>query len=191
MNYRNIYSNLFNNSLYSCEYHSQYDWTLELLNKKFQKDEKITIIDIGSGRGHLLKKIHEQFPNAIITSVDLDNYHKLDFVKFFKYCDITSIEDRRALLGQKYDCLINLDFLEHIEEKYIDDILSLFSNLSSYCIIAVANHSDIWNGNELHLIQKNINWWKEKIETYFKIIYINKNKVNTLYFFEICIIPVN
>lgn len=129
--------------------------------------------------------IHTEFPNVKITSVDLDNFHNLDIINDFKYCDITSNEDRNKLLNKKYDCLINLDFLEHIEKKYIDDIIKLFSDLSSYCIIAVANHSDIFDGVELHLIQENNNWWKSKIEQQFNITYYKNNNRDTLYFYEV------
>ena len=34
--------------------------------------------------------IHNNFPNATITSVELDNFHNLDFVDNFHKCDITS-----------------------------------------------------------------------------------------------------
>lgn len=143
------------------------------------------LIDIGSGRGHMLKLIHNNFPNATITSADLDNFHNLDFVDYFNKCNIISSVDRNNLLKNKYDVLINLDFLEHIEEKYIDDILTTFHDLSKYCIISIANHSDILNGVELHLIQKNNDWWKSKLEDKFNITYYRDNGKDTLYMYEV------
>ena len=34
MDYYKIYTNAFNNKIYSAEYHIQYDWVIELLKKK-------------------------------------------------------------------------------------------------------------------------------------------------------------
>jgi len=49
----------------------------------------------------------------------------------------------------------------------------------------VANHSDIIDGIELHLIQENNDWWKTKIEKNFKIIHNRGNHANTLYMYEV------
>ena len=81
--------------------------------------------------------------------------------------------------------MINLDFLEHIEKKYIDDILTTFRDLSPYCIIAVANHSDIINGVQLHLIQENNDWWKSKLEDKFNITHYMDDGKNTIYMYEL------
>ena len=185
MDYLKTYTKAFDNKLYSYEHHIQYDWVIEKLKKKYSSNDTFTLIDVGSGRGHMLKMIHKYFPNSVITSVDLNNFHKLDFVNFFIKCDITSPDDRNNLLKNKYDVLINLDFLEHIEEKYIDIILETFHNLSPYCIISIANHSDCLDGIELHLIQKNNKWWKTKLEKNFNIISFNDNGKDTLYFYEV------
>jgi hypothetical protein len=91
----------------------------------------------------------------------------------------------RKGVKNKYDVLINLDFLEHIEEKYIDNILTTFRDLSPYCIIAIANHSDIQNDIELHLIQQNNDWWKSKLEDKFNITYYRDNDKDTLYMYEV------
>lgn len=80
------------------------------LKKKYSIHDPFRLIDIGSGRGHMLKLIHNNFPRAVITSVDLDNFHNLDFVDYFNKCNITSHNDRNNLLKNKYDVLINLDF---------------------------------------------------------------------------------
>jgi len=185
MDYHKIYTNAFSDKSYSAEHHVQYDWVIELLKKRYSTDEPFKILDIGSGRGHMLKLIHKNFPKTTITSVDLDNFHNLEFVDYFNKCDITSSVDRNYLLKNKYDVLINLDFLEHIEEKYINCILTTFHDLSPYCIIAVANHSDIHNGVELHLIQENNGWWKSKLEDKFIITHYRDNNKDTLYMYEL------
>lgn len=186
INYKEIYSQAFSEKSYSSDYHIQYNYVLKSLKNKFLKDDKFSVIDIGSGRGHLLKTLKIEFPNIEITSVDLANFHNLDFVNKFIDCDITKEEDREKLLNDKYDVLINLDFLEHIEEKYIDDILKTFVQISNFHIIAIANHSDKFNDVELHLIQQSNVWWEnEKLNKYFKIINFFPNTANTLYFYEL------
>jgi hypothetical protein len=92
MDYYNIYTKAFSDKNYSHDHHIQYDWVIELLKKRYSIQDKFTLIDIdiGSGRGHMLKLIHNNFPNSVITSVDLDNFHNLDFVDYFTPFNISN-----------------------------------------------------------------------------------------------------
>ena len=63
--------------------------------------------------------------------------------------------------------------------------MTTFHDLSLYCIIAVTNHSYIQNGIEFHLIQKNEDWWKSKLEDKFTITHYIENSKNTLYMYEV------
>ena len=43
------------------------------------------------------------------------------------------------------------------------------SMLSNNCVLAIANHSDVMNGIELHTIQENDKWWELYLTKYFVI----------------------
>lgn len=86
--------------------------------------------------------------------------------------DLTVKEDRENILTKypTFDFLTCLDVLEHIEELYVEDIMQFFSKVAKKSLVIVANHSDIQNGTELHLIQKPLFWWESLFIKYFKII---------------------
>ena len=71
---------------------------------------------------------------------------------------------------EEFDLLTCLDVMEHIEKKYVNNIIQNFSRISNYAVLSIANHSDILNGVELHLIQEDMSFWKPLLENYFKII---------------------
>lgn len=131
------------------------------------------MIDIGSGRGQLIKLIKEKCNNINITSSDIDKFNNID-VNFIKY-DLSSDNDRKCLLKDNYDILTCTDVFEHLDKSFIDDTISLCSKLSKICIFAIANHSDIINNIELHTIQENDLWWDEYLKKYF---YVEKKEIN-------------
>jgi 2-polyprenyl-3-methyl-5-hydroxy-6-metoxy-1,4-benzoquinol methylase len=167
MNYIDIYKETFNNVLYSSEHHIQYDIIIDIIKKLNLPNNNI--IDIGSGRGHLIKILKENiYNNLSIVSVDLKKFHTLDVTKFIE-CDLSKESDRNNLLDSKYDVLICTDVFEHLDKSFIEDVVSMCAKLSDNCIFGIANHSDIWNGVELHTIQENDKWWDNIILKYFNI----------------------
>lgn len=177
MDYLKIYEEVFNNyDEYDMHigYHDRYDYILKELNtKKYQ-----TIIDISSGKGILIKIIQEKFSNIDICSTDIKKFNDIN-VKFIKL-DLTNKDDFNNI-PDKYDLLLCLDVLEHIEEEYIDNILEFLSSLSATFCFSIANHSDIKNEYELHLIQKNKRWWNKKLKIYYNILKTFNMYNNKLY----------
>lgn len=165
MDYVEIYESVFNNyDDYDkhIEYYDRYNYILEELNtNKYQK-----IIDISSGKGILIKIIQEKFSNIDICSTDIKKFNDIN-VNFI-ILDLTNKDDYNNITD-KYNLLLCLDVLEHIEEKYIDDVLEFLSSLSTTFCFSIANHSDIKNEHELHLIQENKKWWNKKLKKYYKI----------------------
>lgn len=168
MDYINVYKNAFSTPSYSNDHHIQYDYVINYLKTQFTSDSTFNIVDIGSGRGQLISLIKELFNNAKITSVDLDKFHFKDVNNFIK-CDLSNPNDRIALLNNKYDILVSTDILEHLDISFIDNVIEVFSKMANISILAVANHSDIINGVELHTIQKGKLWWNNLIGKYFNI----------------------
>ena len=170
---------MFNNPVYSYHHHIQYDIVPEFIG--LSNDTK-SLIDIGTGRGQLLKNISKLNPNFKITSVDLDKFNDLD-VEFINV-DLSLKNDRDKLTG-KYDFLTSTDVLEHLEEYFIEDVLCLFSRLSDNVIVAIANHSDIQGGIELHTIQRDDVWWELYINKYFSIINKQTHYDGRLYIYNL------
>ena len=182
MNYLDIYEKSFNVTDYSNEYHFQYSYMLDILQKKYNSNDQFSVIDIGSGRGQLIKLIMTNFPNSKITSVDLKKFHKYDIHEFIS-CDLSKAADRDNVTGN-YDVLLSTDVFEHLDKTFINDVINMCSRLSSTCLFAIANHSDILNGIELHTIQESMEWWNNVLSSSFKIDICESHSTNRLYTFQ-------
>lgn len=165
MKYKKIYNEIFSNNI---EYNNhiidrdRYNFAInEVINKNYKK-----IIDISSGRGYYIKYLMEHDKTIDITSTDISKFNDID-IRFIEL-DLVNKEDYLKLNPQ-YDFLTCLDVLEHIEEEYIDQVLEFLSNIATNFCFSIANHSDIQKGVELHLIQKNKEWWDNKLNNYFTI----------------------
>ena len=181
MDYLSIYSNAFSDSNYSDHEHIQYNHTLNYITRFYNKDSHFSVIDIGSGRGQIIKLITDNFKNCKITSVDLDKFNDYDVYEFIK-CDLSKESDRNKL-NNKYDILICTDVLEHLSKDFIKDIFTTFTRLSKVHLLAIAYHSDIYNGIELHTIQEPIEWWNNLLNNYYKINEFSCFYDNRLFYF--------
>ena len=141
----------------------RYDFVIDgIIDNDYNK-----IIDISSGRGSLIKHLRNKKQDIHITSTDIHKFNNLD-VEFIQL-DLTKKDDLNKIT-ETYDMLSCLDVLEHIEEKHINDVLLAFKKISNHFCFTVANHSEIIDRFELHLIQKNKDWWDEIFENHFTII---------------------
>ena len=167
MSYLETYQNLFISEEHYNDHvvdKGRYDYVLNHISKNNYQN----MIDISSGRGCLIKYIKKENINIDITSTDLFKFNNIKDIKFIQL-DLTNTNDYTNIT-QEYDLLTCLDVLEHVEEEFIDQIFELFTRLSDNFCFSIANHSDIHNDVELHLIQKEKDWWTDKILKYFKII---------------------
>lgn len=151
----------------------------EFVLNEIKKNGYRNIINISSGRGYLIKEIINNMTNVDILSTDINKYHNID-VKF-KNLNLCNKETFKQLSNMNFDVLSCLDVLEHIDYVYIDEILLFFSTLSNNICLSIANHSDIQEGVELHLIQETHYWWTEKLTKYFNVLNFNSMYDNRLY----------
>ena len=175
MNYLEVYNNSFINDSYSV--HDENTVRYQHCMNYLKLNKVNTIIDIGSGRGVMLKMIKSNFHDIKIVSADLNKYHSIDDIDFIKL-DLSNEQDRNILLekyeNNKFDLLICLDVLEHLNKSFIESVINLFSKISKQCILTIANHSDILNGVELHTIQEDFTFWAPLIKTHFDILNYNE-----------------
>jgi hypothetical protein len=107
-----------------------------------------TIIDFGCGKGRLVQRLTEDYPNIGVSGYDPGN-------REFS----TPLDNRYAEL------LISTDVLEHVEPEHIEKTLEYLSSKSKYIyhLIALSPAKLILpDGRNAHLIQESPEWWKQK-----------------------------
>ena len=162
---KDIYDKMFDNPNYNKPGQIQYTF----VKNECVKRKPSSILDIGSGRGNFLREVHQVLPETKIHSCDLDNYHNLDFVDSFQ--TINLCEEKDVIKG-KYDMVTCLDCLEHLTYDAINGVIEKIANVTIHnAIFTIANHSDIINGVELHLIREGTVYWNNLLSKYFNIDY--------------------
>jgi 2-polyprenyl-3-methyl-5-hydroxy-6-metoxy-1,4-benzoquinol methylase len=168
--FEGVYTAVFSKPTYSTEDHLQYHFVLLKIHE-LGFSGNFNLLDVSSGRGHLISHINKLYPDAKVTSSDIKRFHQEKVSAFIK-CDLSIVEDRSALRASgEYDIVTCTDVLEHLEKHFIADVLKLISDLSKHAILAIANHSDVWNGQELHIIQEGNVYWENLITMHFEIIF--------------------
>jgi hypothetical protein len=71
--------------------------------------------------------------------------------------------------------------LEHVQKECVEDIFKTLNKISKFSIFTIANHSDIHNGVELHLIQENMSYWEPIIKKYFEVLNFDEKYGGRLY----------
>lgn len=167
MNYENTYKGMFAKASYNLKTSYSYELAIDFLKKC--KNIK-SISDIGSGKGNLAESLINQKQEYDIQCYDLDCFLKTHIAESVTFTKLNLVKQEDLDKIKKCDLLFCLDVLEHVEEKYVKSILKTFSEKSKNVFLTIANHSDIIDGIELHLIQKDKIFWDEIILQYFNIL---------------------
>ena len=141
---------------------------IKLLEKTLSiLDKNIKILDVGCGKGHYLKHIISLgFENSFGVEVSDEcskrylqgvPHEVSDFVSFAK-----------AKESLSYDFILCTDVLEHIDPEEIDEFLLHLTRLSNHAFLGIANHSDIHQGIQLHLIREPWPWWENKLKELYR-----------------------
>lgn len=166
MNYLQVYTDAFSLPQYSAQDHVQYHYVTDLLDQLALPSFKV--LDVGSGRGQLIQRIRQRHPGAHITSADLSRFNDERVDEFIR-CDLSVAADRDRLAGP-YSILTCTDVLEHLDKSYVDAVLERFARLAGLSVLAIANHSDVINGVELHTIQEDHRYWEALLSRHFEIL---------------------
>jgi cyclopropane fatty-acyl-phospholipid synthase-like methyltransferase len=166
MNYKEVYTKLFNTNHYSV--HDENEFRYQLTLDYLKHNDVNNLIDIGSGRGVLLNIIQNFNPNIKILSTDLDKYHDLDLD--FKKINLSN-KETYFYPNKKMDVLTCLDVLEHLDKSFIEDVIDWFSKISETQILTIANHPEFMDGIDIHTIQEDLTYWEPIIEKKLDIIY--------------------
>lgn len=136
------------------------------LNEFLKEKDFTSLIDIGTGRGHMFSAISaNKLTDIVIT--DLAQFNMLPY-RFYAI-DLLNFKNFHKNFNRKFDVLTCLDVLEHLEEKYLDDVLHEFSLLADNFVFTAANHEEIIGPYNLHKTCQPRSFWEDKFSTYFRI----------------------
>lgn len=156
--YDQIYTNIANYNVV----HSQKD----LLVDFYAKSVSGNILDAGCGQGLHLKRLLQQGFETLgleMSTVCCEKYlQELPHVND----DIVHFSE---VTNSRFSGVICMDVLEHIPDAAgVRKIAESLSKISTSVLFGIANHSDVLDGIELHLIQEDSQWWLSLLRDVFK-----------------------
>ena len=131
----------------------------EYLNKKYNIK---SFLDIGCGPGGMVKLADENNLLARGLEGDGDVIDKSDINNLITKIDFTKEKYENQLNISTFDLGYSSEFLEHVEEKYIDNYMSAFK-LCKYVTITAAPPK--WPGHH-HVNCQNHEYWIRKFNNY-------------------------
>jgi len=163
INYKEIYDKAYKNN-------ENYNFVSQCKIKDFLNwidGKKGSIVDIGAGSGQYCKILKEK--EFKVLAVEVSSFACQNYLKKIDYVNkdmLLFLEETE----QKFDWLLCTDVLEHLEEEYALKCLPLMAKVAGTCLIGIANHPDVVDGVQLHLIQKDYDWWRMQLEKHFKVV---------------------
>lgn len=125
------------------------------------------ILDLGCGSGNDMGAIIDAGGEVFgveLSRVCCEKYLRIiphENTDIITYCDG---------IKEQYDGVLCSGTLEHISHGEIDDTLSAISKASESFLFGIANHSDIQQGHEVHLIREKEIWWVNLLRKYFSTV---------------------
>jgi SAM-dependent methyltransferase len=132
----------------------------------FSKQVGGAILDAGCGRGNYLRRlIRDGVPAYGIEPSKVCCEMYLGDVPYSR-SDIISFKPER-----KFNGLICMDVLEHLEPASLDANLQAISRLAPNALLGIANFDDVMDGRHLHLILEDSGWWRKRLEKFFASVW--------------------
>jgi SAM-dependent methyltransferase len=145
-----LYAEVFKDSAYNPAEPDK----IELVGEWLGRNTFKTIVDIGCGRGNYIKALDYKITGVDPIGGDIKS-------------DILGLEGR-------WDGLYCMDVLEHISPEELESNLKHLVTFSDNALLGIANHSDVWNGKELHLIQQPADWWLERLSRHYSEVALTR-----------------
>lgn len=117
------------------------------------------IIDIGCGKGHYARNIMSWGYEDYL-GVEFSTACSQKFLQDVPHVNEDFLEYGKTITENEYDVALCMDVVEHLPHNLINDFVGNIANAAPKAIIGVANHSDVFLGKELHLIQEGEPWWR-------------------------------
>lgn len=120
----------------------------ELIDKTGSK----SLLDYGSGKGFQYSKIR------------LDHYWRVAVTCYDKY-----VKELSTFPDLKFDGVICVEVLEHVPEDEVDIVLKrIFESAKKFVFLTIATKEakkKFSNGENVHILLKDENWWMDKINS--------------------------
>ncbi len=168
--YNELFSHRYNNK--PNDYHKFIpEWAEKIEGK---------ILDAGCGRGHASRMLMEA--GREVFAIEWSDACCKLFLKDIKHecSDIISYCQKEV----RYGGVVCMGVLEHIPYEDIDCCIEGLSNVSDSALYAIANHSDIQNNTELHIIREGAEWWTDRLKYYYTNCELISRNRNRLFIFE-------
>ena len=172
-----LYQKLFADSEYArFDYEPRSEFRYQYAVNAIARWQVTSVLDVGSGLGHLASMLMAQ--GLKVETADLKKFHDIDVPHH-------NIDLLNGLGDLRFDCITCLDVLEHLPENSIKGVIESISRACQFAVFTVANHSDIWEGEELHLIQRPRLWWDNVITQYFTVVSSEDHYTGRLYAYQL------
>jgi 2-polyprenyl-3-methyl-5-hydroxy-6-metoxy-1,4-benzoquinol methylase len=164
---KKVYDAVYENIV---DYDGIFSWKIHEVNKIFDRfDKSINVIDVGCGKGHYLRNlIGNGFKNVL--GVEFSSVCSENYLTDVPHINEDFLIHSTLIKDKEYKICLCMDVLEHIDSQNLDEFLIAISRISNHAVLGIANHSDIFLGEELHLIQENSKWWEEKLQNNFLLV---------------------
>jgi 2-polyprenyl-3-methyl-5-hydroxy-6-metoxy-1,4-benzoquinol methylase len=178
---KEIYNNVYNNFE---NYDEKYDYKINLVDLQFNNFSKdANILDIGCGKGHYIRHMIDRGYNNIL-GIEFSTLCSQKYLTDIPHLNVDFLEYCQTIKNNHYDVCLCMDVLEHISYDQVEFMIENISRIGNNSILGIANHSDIFMGEELHIIQENSNWWKTLLSKKFTTVEkIFENKQGTFFLF--------
>lgn len=149
------------------------------LTLEFADKIKGKILDAGCGRGHASKMLIEAGHDVF--AIELSDICCERFLKDIPHECADIITHCRK---NRYGGVVCMGVLEHIPYEEIDETIEAISKAADSALFAIANHSDVQLGVELHIIQESKEWWEKRLLQFYKKCHLVSKPISKLFTFE-------
>jgi len=155
------------------EFYFQTRQTLEtkhfmMVRQWLDKFNPKTVLDVGCGFGlfgHAIKTVE---PKIKYTGVEISKYVADRWN--FKSMELIHDDIRNVTIDKKYDLILFLDILEHLDYEGLDKVLKNTCKSGNNFIFSIPFIGDPnLESDETHIIKEDKIWWIKKLNKYFKI----------------------
>lgn len=183
MNYKvDVYKNIYDNTYNKVENYNFHNLVKDIYVDVYAAYVNGRILDAGCGEGIHLKRMLRNGYNAFGIELSTVCCEKYLCDVPHENTDILSFSQK----GEYFDGLICMDVLEHIPYENINDTIESLSKIADSAFFGIANHSDVLNGIELHLIQKGYDWWLNTLKKHYKIVQFITEQFDSKFFYIYC-----
>jgi len=147
---KKIYDHVY---LTNPKYDEQYAVKINFILKElFYLSNNTKIIDIGCGKGHYLRALSNKGFNNLL-GLELSEECCREHLNLLPHINANFIDYNILIKDKEFDLALCRDMLEHIPLDNIDSVIENIDRISNFSLLGIANHSDVFDGVELHLIQ--------------------------------------